>query len=160
MKSLVHVINNTCSASRFHPSGRAYTRIFFPKVCLNPAGAFSLQTQEVLTRPRNMTLRLEHILKMFPSLSEHRDNGLWLGVGVLSSCLTFGLLRDVYGGYPGLSQLLSGCRGRRHPHWEAKAVAGCLAHDSVSKNTPPRCRHMLAPRCEGALSPVFLAIPI
>lgn len=109
MKSLGHVINNTCSASRFHPSGRAYARIFFPKVCLNPAGAFSLQTQEVLTRPQNMTLRLEHILKMFPSLSEHRDNGLWLGVGVLSSCLTFGLLRDVYGGYPGLSQLLSGC---------------------------------------------------
>lgn len=26
-------------------------------------------------------------------------------------------------------------RRRRHPHWEAKAVAGCLAHDSVSKNT-------------------------
>lgn len=24
---------------------------------------------------------------------------------------------------------------RRHPRWEAKAVAGCLAHDSVSKNT-------------------------
>lgn len=26
-------------------------------------------------------------------------------------------------------------RRRRHPRWEAKAVAGCLAHDSVSKNT-------------------------
>lgn len=98
-----------------------------------------------------MTLLLEHILKMFRLLSEHRDNGLRLGVGVLSSCLTFGLLRDVYG-YPGLSQLLSGC-GEGGTHiGKQKLSQAALPMTACLKIHPPRCRHMLAPRCEGALA--------